>query len=67
MESAKQPDTFSYILIVTLLALLTYAGFISYKSIDYDILKKLEAMPLNIPAAPTSAISTQSAKTNDQK
>lgn len=52
----KPLDPIGYFLIFTLFALLSYAGYLSYKSIDYDILKKLESQPLilptPVPAAP---------------
>lgn len=66
MESAKQPDNISYILIILLLSLTTFAGFYAHKSIDYLVLERLEKQPLNIPAPPAtqSAVksSTESAK-----
>lgn len=67
MESAKQPDNTSYILIVILLILITIAGFYSYKSIDFGILERLEKEPLVIPPPPATnsantKISTESAK-----
>jgi len=37
------------IIIVTLLILLSVAGFISYQSIDWTVLKRLEAQPLILP------------------
>ena len=45
----KPIDAFGYILIGTLLFLLGIAGYISYKSIDFQILKKLESTPLILP------------------
>lgn len=68
MESAKQPDSFSYILILLLLVFTTYAGFFAYKSIDFSVLEELEKEPLNIPPPPASNNininnSTESAKT----
>ena len=35
------------------LLLLSYAGYLSYKSIDFDVLKKLESQQLILPPAPT--------------
>ena len=53
MENQNKPDIFGTILISILLILLTYAGYLSYKSIDFKVLKKLEASPLNLPPSPT--------------
>ncbi|MFA5828157.1 MAG: hypothetical protein WC841_02190 [Candidatus Shapirobacteria bacterium] len=36
------------------LLLLSYAGYLSYQSIDFDVLKKLEAQPLVLPPPPTT-------------
>lgn len=67
MESAKQPDNISYILIITLLILLTIAGYYSYKSIDFDVLDRLEKQPLILPPPPATdsanaKISTESSQ-----
>jgi hypothetical protein len=35
------------------LLILTYAGYVSYKSIDFDVLKKLESQKLILPPPPT--------------
>ena len=53
----KKPDTIGYLLITTLLALLIYAGFLSAKSIQWDVLKNMEAKKLILP---TPIISTPS-------
>jgi len=50
----NKPDIISTILLALLFLFLTIAGITSYKSIDFDILKKLEAQPLNLPPKPTS-------------
>lgn len=42
-------DTIGWILIGLFLILLTYAGYLSYKSIDFNVLKKLEAQKLILP------------------
>lgn len=42
------------LLIASLLISLTYAGILTYKSIDFKILEKLEASPLNLPPKPTA-------------
>jgi hypothetical protein len=60
MEQKK--DTLGTILIIIFLILLTIAGYLSYKSIDWDVLKKMESQPLilptPIPASPSANIST---------
>jgi len=38
----KKPDTVGYILIITLLSLLIYAGWLSAKSIQWGVLKNME-------------------------
>jgi hypothetical protein len=40
---------FGHILIVTFLILLAYAGFLSYRSINPEILHQLESIPLVLP------------------
>lgn len=52
----KPLDFWGYLIIVTLMSLLSYAGFLSYKSIDWDVLKRLEEAPLNLPAPITPTI-----------
>ena len=42
-------DFVGWILISIFLLLLTYAGFISYKSIDWTVLKRLESQQLVLP------------------
>lgn len=37
------------LLITIFLALLSYAGFLSYKSIDWNVLKRLEEAPIVLP------------------
>ncbi|MBU4209904.1 hypothetical protein KKC08_05035 [Patescibacteria group bacterium] len=49
----NKPNTISTILISLLFILLTIAGIISYKSIDFDILRKLEAQPISLPPKPS--------------
>ena len=51
MDSEK--DLYGNILIVSLFILLFIAGIISYKSIDWQVLKKLESQPLNLPPSAT--------------
>jgi hypothetical protein len=45
----KEIDTTGYILIISLFIMLIIAAYLSFKSIDYKILEKLEAVPLNLP------------------
>ena len=45
---------FGYFLITTFFILLSYAGWIYAKSIDWDVLKRLESAPLSIPSPSTS-------------
>jgi hypothetical protein len=44
-----------YILIFILFAFLAYGGYLSYKSIDYQILNKLESQKLILPTPIASA------------
>jgi hypothetical protein len=46
---SDKKDIIGNIIIITLLALLSVAGYLSYKSIDWTILKRLEAQPLVLP------------------
>ena len=56
MNNPDQPIDIIAIGIITLFfLLLAYAGFLANKSIDYDILKKLEAQPLVLPSPATSS------------
>lgn len=57
MEENKKPDYVGGTIIGILFILLFYAGYLSYKSIDWTILKRLEAEPL-----PTPIPATQSAQ-----
>lgn len=59
----QKNDFFGTILIVVLFILLTIAGVISYKSIDWDVLKKIESQPLVLPTPiPTSSATVSSPK-----
>ncbi|MFA5749609.1 MAG: hypothetical protein WC895_00065 [Candidatus Shapirobacteria bacterium] len=57
---SDKKDPIGNIIIITLLALLSVAGYISYKSIDWTVLKRLEAQPLVLPTPATSPISSPS-------
>lgn len=46
---SSQTDWIGIILLSLLALLLLYAGLLSYQSIDWDILKRLESTPLLIP------------------
>ncbi|MFA5894480.1 MAG: hypothetical protein WC851_01775 [Candidatus Shapirobacteria bacterium] len=65
----KQPslDPIGITLIVIFLGLLTYAGVISYKSIDWTVLKRLESQTLVLPtpvvASPSAVTASPSAAT----
>lgn len=60
MEENKKPDYIGNTIIFILLGLLLYAGYLSYKSIDWTVLKRLEDEPLILP---TQIPATQSAQT----
>jgi len=45
----NQKDPIGNIIIAILFILLAIAGFISYKSIDWDVLKRMEQVPLVLP------------------
>lgn len=50
MDPQKPQIDYPGVLIITVfLLLLTYAGYLAYQSIDWDVLKHLEAQPLIIP------------------
>ena len=55
----KKPDTIGYLLITSLLALLIYAGFLSAKSIQWDVLKNMENRQLILPSPIISTSSAQ--------
>jgi hypothetical protein len=64
MEENKKPDYIGNTIVFILLGFLIYAGYLSYKSIDWDVLKRLEAQPLilptPIPASPSAQIASPS-------
>lgn len=55
-------DPVGYCLIGLLLLLLSYAGWLSYKSIDWTVLKRLESQTLVLPTPILSPPSTPSAQ-----
>lgn len=56
----KPLDFWGYLIIITLFTFLSYAGYLSYKSIDWDVLKRLESSPLELPVPITPTISLPS-------
>lgn len=61
-QTSEQPiDTVGWILIGVFFSLLAYAGYLSYKSIDWNVLKKLESVQLILPTPITASPSTPSA------
>lgn len=71
MEENKKPDYIGNIIVFILFGLLFYAGYLSYKSIDWNVLKNLEAEPLILPtpipaspATPSAQISPTSTSTS---
>ncbi|MFA4827458.1 MAG: hypothetical protein WC596_04405 [Candidatus Shapirobacteria bacterium] len=64
----KPIDPIGWTLIGILFLLLTYAGYLSYKSIDFQILQKLESIPLVLPtpiiASPSATLATPAAVKN---
>lgn len=60
-EENKKPDYIGNTIVFILLGLLLYAGFLSYKSIDWDVLKRLENTPLVLPTPIPTTTATSSA------
>jgi hypothetical protein len=50
----KEIDFFGYTLIISLFIMLVIAAYLSFKSIDYKILEKLEASPLDLTTPKTT-------------
>jgi len=48
-ENNKKPDHIGNSLVFILLGLLLYAGYLSYRSIEWNVLKDLEAEQLILP------------------
>jgi len=61
-EENKKTDYIGNIIVFILLGLLIYAGIITYKTIDWNVLKKLEAQPLVLPTPVPASTATQSAE-----
>ena len=49
MGNKNNIDFWGWILSISFLILLTIAGYLAYKSIDYKVLTKLENTPLILP------------------
>jgi len=60
MENKNKIDYIGVIFILIFLMLLSYAGYLSYKSIDWDVLKRLESAPLGVPSPVPSVSQTPS-------
>lgn len=62
----NQLDFWGYLIITIFLLLLSYAGYLSYKSIDWTVLTRLESQTLVLPtpivATPSALIATPSTK-----
>ncbi|MDD4785519.1 MAG: hypothetical protein PHH12_03665 [Candidatus Shapirobacteria bacterium] len=67
-ENNKKTDYIGNIIVFILLGLLLYAGYLSYKSIDWNVLKNLESesliLPTPIPATPSATIAPTSTATS---
>lgn len=57
----KPLDFLGSLLLLALFILLLYAGFLSYQSIDWSVLKRMEAEPFVLPTPLPSPIATSSA------
>jgi hypothetical protein len=67
----KNNNFITNILIILLFILLTIAGIISYKGIDWNVLKRMEdqkiILPTPIPQTPISTVSATSTPSSLQK
>lgn len=64
MENKNKIDYVGVTLILVFFILLSYAGYLSYKSIDWDVLKRLEQAPLGVPSPIPTVATTISAPKN---
>lgn len=55
----KKLDIWGIILIATLFIFLSYAGYLSYKSIDWTVLDRLESQTLILPTSIPASSSAQ--------
>ena len=62
MEENQKPDYVGNTIVFVLLGLLIYAGYLSYKSIDWNVLKRLESEQLILPTPIPATSATQSAQ-----
>ncbi|MFA7676304.1 MAG: hypothetical protein WCY28_02780 [Candidatus Shapirobacteria bacterium] len=62
MEENKKTDHVGNIIVFVLLSFLIFAGYLSYKSIDWEVLKRLENEELILPTPIPTSITTQSAQ-----
>ncbi len=51
-------DTIGWLLLILLILLLAYSSFLSYKGIDWTVLKRLEATKLVLPSPPATPSAT---------
>jgi hypothetical protein len=63
MEEDKKTDHIGNTMVFILFGLLFYAGYLSYKSIDWTVLKRLEAEVLVLPTPIPASQSAQTAPT----
>jgi len=68
MEENKKPDYIGNIIVFILFGFLLYAGYLSYKSIDWTVLTRLEneqlILPTPIPASQSAQIAPTSTATS---
>lgn len=68
MSNNQQPDYIGNIIVSIFLGLLLYAGYLSYKSIDWTVLKRLEndqlVLPTPIPATQSAQIAPTKTSTS---
>lgn len=65
MSDNQKPDYIGNTIVFILLGLLLYAGYLSYKSIDWTVLQRLESEPLIMPTPIPATQSAQIAPTKD--
>jgi hypothetical protein len=63
-EENKKSDYIGNTIVFILFGLLLYAGWLSYKSIDWTVLKRLEDEPLILPTPIPASQSAQIAPTS---
>lgn len=63
MEENQKTDYIGNIIVFILLSLLVFAGYLSYKSIDWEVLKRLESQQLILPTPIPTSIATPSSQT----